>query len=567
MRRPSRRAVVASLRRRDDPDADVTEPHLAARAGRGITRLRHTGPAQPGATSGGPGRPLHVRAVMMLRRHWLVSALLAAGLALRVAVLAAYHPALIYIDSLRYLYGIYTGAEPVGYNGLLKLMLLIGDLGTVAVIQHLLGLAMAIALYIVLLRRGTARWLAALAVAPVLLDAYQLQMEQMIMPDVWFEAMIVAGLAVLLWRPAVTVPFAVAAGVILGLSATIKELGEFLVLPAVLYLMASAGGRRWAIRSSAALALGFALPILGYCSGSYALTGHFMLAHPQPHTGRLVAAADCATLKLPADVRALCPTPAEQAQGPDWLEHSGQSPLFRADVPRRTRRRLIAELDAAVISQQPLRVVAAIARDAVRLFALTREPTPGPTPISRWQFQTTYPTYPPWVTLRPGNVIVVGLQHQVFGGFHLVRLRPSYGGRAEVDRPVAAFLRSYQLDGGYTPGPLFAVLTLAGLVGSALVLARRADGPGSRGPALACLLFTATGATLLLVADVLVFSWRYQLPALVTLVPGGVLGIVAVRAARRSVLVPGRDPEPGARENLLSGPGTGPHPGGDTPQE
>ena len=44
-------------------------------------------------------------------------------------------------------------------------------------------------------------WLAALAAAPVLLDGYELQIEQTIMPDVWFEACIVAGLALLLWRP------------------------------------------------------------------------------------------------------------------------------------------------------------------------------------------------------------------------------------------------------------------------------------------------------------------------------------------------------------------------------
>ena len=72
----------------------------------------------------------------------------------------------------------------------------------------------------------------------MLLDAYQLQMEQMIMPDVWFEAMILAGLAVLLWRPAVSPPLAVAAGLLLGLSATVKSLGEFLILPALAYLLA-----------------------------------------------------------------------------------------------------------------------------------------------------------------------------------------------------------------------------------------------------------------------------------------------------------------------------------------
>ena len=39
------------------------------------------------------------------------------------------------------------------------------------------------------------------------------------------------------------------------------------------------------------------------------------------------------------------------------------------------------------------------------------------------------------------------------------------GGLPAVWRPVAAFLRSYQLDGGYTPGPLLLLLTLAGIAG------------------------------------------------------------------------------------------------------
>ena len=69
---------------------------------------------------------------------------------------------------------------------------------------------MAVALYAVLLRRGAPRWVATLAAAPVLLDAYQLQLEQTIMPDVLFETMIAAGLVVLLWRRGPTGPWPVA---------------------------------------------------------------------------------------------------------------------------------------------------------------------------------------------------------------------------------------------------------------------------------------------------------------------------------------------------------------------
>jgi hypothetical protein len=521
----------------------MTEPKLATRVGAAMTRRRRTPSAPPSANGGTPGdapqsppapRSRTARAVLLLRRHWLVSVFLAAGLALRVLAKVAYNPALIYVDTLKYLYGVYPGSDPVGYRLLLKIVLPFGGLPVVVVLQCLLGLAVAVVLYVVLLRRGTARWLAAVAVAPVLLDAYQLHMEQMIMPDVWFDALIVAGLAVLLWRPTVTVRLAVAAGLILGSSAAVKAVGVVLVLPAVVFLLASGGGWRRAVRHSAALVAAFAVPILCYCSLSYVVTGHFWLSGAQSKSGRLAAAADCATLKLPADVRPLCPPPKVQAQGPDWLVHSSASPLHDAPVPPGvSRAHLVGELDSAIEHQQPLRVLVSIAEDSIRLFAVTRTPTPWISPISRWQFQTTYPTYPKWVTLGRGNVIIVGLQRKAFGMFRLHPLSPAYGGPAHVVRPIAAFLRSYQLDGGYTPGPLLLVLTLAGVGGSVLVLARRARGPRSRQLGLACLLFTVTGVVILLVPDLYEFSWRYQLPALITLPPAGVLGISAILAARQ----------------------------------
>ena len=52
--------------------------------------------------------------------------------------------------------------------------------------------------------------------------------------------------------------------------------------------------------------------------------------------------------------------------------------------------------------------------------------------------------------------------------------------------------------------------------------------PGRRGRrdvSVACLLFFATAVILLLASDAFEFSWRYQLPALVTLPPAGALGI------------------------------------------
>ena len=87
---------------------------------------------------------------------------------------------------------------------------------------------------------------------------------------------------------------------------------------------------------------------------------------------------------------------------------------------------------------------------------------------------------------------------------------------------------------GSAPGPLLALCVVTGLAGSAVLLRRRwRSDPAIRSPALACLLFFGSGAFVLLVSDLFEFSWRYQLPALVTLVPAGALGItVLARLAR-----------------------------------
>ena len=71
------------------------------------------------------------------------------------------------------------------------------------------------------------------------------------------------------------------------------------------------------------------------------------------------------------------------------------------------------------------------------------------------------------------------------------------------------------------------------LAGSLLLLFRRLT-DRTRQLALGCLLFTATAAVVLLSPDVYEFSWRYELPAVVTLVPAGVLGLWALRSLRKA---------------------------------
>jgi len=528
-------------------------------------RSAAAGDAGDSAASGGAEltRPGGRALAAGLRRHWLISVLLLAGLVLRVASQIAYRPALLYIDSLKYLYGAWPGNDPMGYNVVLKGLLLAGNLESVAAIQHLLGLAMGLTLYLVLGRRGVPRWLAALAAAPVLLDGYQLQIEQTIMPDVWFEACIVAGLAVLLWRPWPGPRLIMAGGLLLGLSAPFAQVGQILILPALAFVLIVVRGWRRKLVQGAALCVAFAIPIVGFSTREYVVNGHFSLAPAAGNTiyGRLAYSADCATLKLPSYERALCPPRALALRlGPDGLVHNPASPdKTYVAPPGRTHAQMTDHFDHQVLVQQPLRVVAGVLSDSVKLFAVQRHTSPGDTPISRWQFQTGYPTYGTSIFLAHSGTIKVGLHYAASGGPTVVQtLTPSWGGPAQVARPLASALRSYQLGGGYTPGPLLALAAVFGLIGSLGVLRRRRPVPDRSMPdgsmpdgspdgsmpdgsmpdaqrqlSVACLLVFGTAVAVLLASDAFEFSWRYQLPALVTLPPAGALGIALVIAALR----------------------------------
>jgi len=515
----------------------------------------------------GAGRPAWLRArarrapalarqaPALARQHWLFTVLVALGLVLRILTQIAYRPALLYIDSTKYLLGAYPGGDPPGYQMALKPVIAVFNLSVIAAIQHLLGLGMAVALYLVLLRRGVPRWLSALATAPVLLDAYQLQIEQNVMPDVMFEALMVTGLAALLWRTRPSRWLIAVAGLALGASATARQIGEIFILPAVCYLLIVTPGWRLRLKHAGLLCLAFALPILAASYRNY--------ADPQLHTfslapyasgsiyGRMAEAANCATLRLPGYERPLCPDATQKRLlGPDGLDHNPKSPIKGAWIPALSKAdrlalmqicrkpepvkvgtevryrdvaivcgQLTSDFDRRVLKQQPLNVLASAGKDAVKLFALGRTTSTGDPSIARWQFQTFYPQYPPYVVISHGTF--------VFGTFNTDGIEEQIGtggGTPAVIKPLAGFLRAYQLGGGYTPGPLFALALVAGLAGSLAALRRRAS-PAQRAAALACALFFVTGAAALLSSDIFEFNWRYQLPALTTLPPAAALAI------------------------------------------
>jgi len=448
-----------------------------------------------------------------VRTHWFFTLVLAVGVAGRVLTMIAYRPALLYIDSFGYLDNSGplrpTGSEPIGYPLMLKLLLDIGNLTFVVAVQHLLGLAIGASIYVLMVRHRMPKTLAALAGAPILLDAYAWEIEQNILTDSLFLVLIAAALVLLTWRHQPGPGLAAGAGLLLGAAVAVRAVGEAALVPAVLFVV-STTGPSWRRRftASGAFAVACAVPLVSYSLYAAGFSGPHGLrvSNSVMLYGRTATIADCAS--LPSDLKPLCPSGTvsdRQRRGPDYYSSAPASPYFTvAAATHQPAPANAGRFSIYVIEHQPLRFAGAVGHDFLELFLSPHGQVSGGTAVSRWQFQTHYPEFPP-----------------LAAGPELARFDQS---APAVDTGVARLLRDYQLGGGYTPNVLYAVFLLAGL-GGALGLTRSARRSGLRAK---CALWTGTGVVLLLAADMFEFSWRYQLPALVTLPIGGAYGIAAL---------------------------------------
>ena len=247
-------------------------------------------------------------AAALIGRHRLFCALLAAAAVIRAAVWIAYQPALFfYGDSYTYL-GNSTGLRPnpirpIGYPLLLHVLLLGHDIAAAPAAQHLFGLATAVICYAVLRRFGAGAVLASVAVVPVLFDGYLIDIEQYLLAESMFILLVMAGLALLVWRNRPSVAACAAAGALLGAASLTRTVGMVLIVPALLYLVLRwAGGLR-----IAALAVAFAVPILGYAAWFDATWGQFTVSKHDGYFlyGRVSTFATCGSY-VPASQRWLC---------------------------------------------------------------------------------------------------------------------------------------------------------------------------------------------------------------------------------------------------------------------
>jgi 4-amino-4-deoxy-L-arabinose transferase-like glycosyltransferase len=457
-----------------------------------------------------------VRSILhFLARNWVFNAAFTVGLGLRIVTMLGFPPAIWFAgDSITYVNVAITHVPSLSRESGYSLMLLalkpLHSFAVVAAVQHLMGLAIAVMIYVLLRRRGLPRWGATLAALPVLLDAYQIQLEHELLPDIPFAFLVMAAVTLVGWwrdrqRPAWA---SATAAALLGLAATCWPVG----LPLLIVLLAVLLVRRAGWRAIAAAAAAGALPLALYLAW-------FDRAHDQvafnTSSGvflwsRTMTFANCQIIKPPADEQALCPDkPVGQRETASLWIWERSSPLARMDGRFTvTTNALTGDFARRAVLAQPLGYARAVLDGFALTFTWNRPPRPTPLMSRRYQFSLATHDWDHHHGLRATEIALV--QREYTGG-HLAYTK--------AVKPFSTFMIGYQRF-GYLRGTMVGIGLLLGL--GAIVRAwlggryRTGHGRGESrelgGPALVPWL---TGLTVLLVpvmtAD---FSLRYVVPAL-----------------------------------------------------
>jgi hypothetical protein len=158
--------------------------------------------------------------------------------------------------------------NPSGYAVFLWLLKPFHSLLLIAGLQHLMGLAIGVMIYAILRSWGAGPWLATAAAGPVLFDPAQLLLEQYVMADILAMFLMMAGFAVLLTRRFPSAPRAATASLLLGLSAVVRPATLVLIGLVACYLLVRRTGWRTAAAALAAGLLPIAGYVAWFASAS-----------------------------------------------------------------------------------------------------------------------------------------------------------------------------------------------------------------------------------------------------------------------------------------------------------
>jgi len=480
----------------------------------------------------------------VLRRHWLFIVVAVPALLLRADAELGYRWQSWFNDSFSYVRAavlLQPETQRVsGYPVLLWLLSPFHSLALITILQHLVGFGIGFLVYWLARERFGARaWVAVLAAIPVLYDAFQVQLEHLVMPDIWYAAFIIAAVAVMLGgrKPsrrgtgAAEAPVrrgglggiappgiyrALLAGLLIGVADIVRSAALPLVAVFVVFLLIIVtGGWLAKARVVVALLVACAVPVLAYASwfddnyGQFAMTdstGIFLYS-------RVITFAQCDKMgTLSPQLRALCvDTPlSERPPGEEYIWRS-YSPLVKlsANPFNPTTNKLAEKFAIRAIESQPLDYARAVLDDTWKTFDWSRTPFPDAPTYDEYLFGYSSVPVPTYSTAS-------------IYGYHsyeayFVRGDPT----TRVVNPWASIIRGYQRY-VWLPGTIYGLLLLFGLCGIAAtwrVRGRYALLPW--GVSLAMIVVPAATAS---------FDYRYVLPAVplaclaAAMVAGPVLG-------------------------------------------
>jgi hypothetical protein len=443
-------------------------------------------------------RLLLPRMRLLAGEHKLFTGALAVGAFLRLLAMLGYPGALWFAgDSYVYL-GAALRPQPnlskaTGYSFFLRLLLPFHSLTLVTTVQHLMGLSVAVMIYVLLRRNGVSKTWSAVATLPQLLDGYIIEDEHLIMAETLFTFMFMVATLLLLWRPRPAWWTAVVAGLLVGAAAVVRTEGEVMLAVIPLYLLLR--GWSWKTLRGWAMAVVFAvaslIPVGAYASWFHERNGHYdMTLSTGYYTwGRVSSFANCAIIKPTGEQALVCPTQpiADRTPPGDYIWHA---PYVHQNINAKPiggpvtykGNQLLTSFAIPAVEAQPLDYVKTVVKGVLLSFGFPRIAYPGAGTTYYYSFHlhfvgTDAATGKPVSLLPPKTHAWISPLTPADSAYNDWL---NYGHQAPgvVRKIFAAPIAIYQRV-VFTYGPLLAVIFLVGLGGVFSVTARR-RGKGAR---------------------------------------------------------------------------------------
>jgi hypothetical protein len=385
--------------------------------------------------------------------------------------------------------------RPSGYSIFLKILEPFHSYALVTILQHLMGLAIAIMVYALARHRfGVRPGLATLAAAPVLYDGFEIQLEHLIMADVPTLFLLMLATTMLLWNPAgPSLRTCAAVGLLLGVADCLRSVGLPVLAIFAVYMLI----KRVQWRKVAATIVVCLIPVAGYAGvfdlehGQFAMsdaTGIFLYS-------RVMTFAECSKMHVPPSELFLCTTvpPDKRPIAQDYI-WTAPTPLDRLPPTKFSAvpDQLAEKFAIQAIEAQPLSYLRVAFDDTWRVFAWKRHIFPN---------AQTYDEY------------IFGYHSIPIPSYNDAKLGPydSYAAAyvhgnplTQVVGPFANIIRGYQRY-VWLPGTVYGLILLLGAFGIAAAW-RRLGGE-------ALLPWTISFALIVIPAATTTFDYRYVLPA------------------------------------------------------